>query len=325
MKTKIAFFVFALIVISPLLFYFAYKTQTKDASFEAFNQYREQIPLHNESPVLVYKSVDFYKYIVYGTKTDNVHSDKLIVYLVKGTASFGFDLSKIKIDTERSNPKNGKLYADFNSESLMPVFVSVSIPEAGIQEVESIEPKPYTEDEAKQIAKTLAIVGSGLGGFAGGIVGSTSAGIAASLLDGGLLPKPITKLTGASIGAGIAALATGITSYLCTKNFLLDYEATGYGFTEVQHILQASKGLIALELLEGANLIHTKEDLFHWENTKRAEQEKAILRASERLFQRFGWKEIQLSFHYPENKESTTSPIQMQENDVGDFDNEKEN
>ena len=79
------------------------------------------------------------------------------------------------------------------------------------------------------------------------------------------------------------------------------YKAEGYGFTEVQNILQASKGLIALELLEGANLIHTKEELFAWENAKREEQEKEISKACTRLFQSLGWKEVHLSFQYPKN------------------------
>lgn len=307
MKKKIVFFVLALILITPILFFIVYKTQKDDLSFEMFAKYLEQKSKFQDSSILVYKNIDFYKYIIYGTKTDDVHSDKLIVYLVKGSAHFGFDLSKIKIDKTLSDKKKGIIYASFESTSLMPLFVRVSIPESGIQEIETIQPQAYSEEEAKQIATTVAIVGSGLGGFAGGMLGGEIASFGSSLFDGGLLPKPVEKITGSSIGAGLGAIATGITSYICTKNFLLNYKAEGYGFTEVQNILQASKGLIALELLEGANLIHTKEELFAWENAKRDEQEKEISKACTRLFQSLGWKEVHLSFQYPKNSQTNSN------------------
>lgn len=273
--------------------------QRLSSSNDAFQTYVKSVRDYNSSPVLVFKQTAFYKYLIRGVKDpSSLHSDALQIYLVRGEADFGFDLSQISINEAKTNYLTRSITVDFKSSSFFPVFADITIREDDITEVETIIPQPYTEDEAKEKALTAGIVGSGLGALLGG-----SAFSMVSI-------EPITKITGAAAGSVIGAAAGGITSYLLTKNFLINYKDGDKTATERENLLNSAKPLIALELLGNSDDVQDELSLREWESRLINDFEDEIKEAVISFFKQFGWKHITVNFTYPSlfpGKEGYTS------------------
>lgn len=273
--------------------------QRLSSSNDAFQTYVKSVRDYNSSPVLVFKQTAFYKYLIRGVKDpSSLHSDALQIYLVRGEADFGFDLSQISINEAKTNYLTRSITVDFKSSSFFPVFADITIREDDITEVETIIPQPYTEDEAKEKALTAGIVGGGLGALLGG-----SAFSMVSI-------EPITKITGAAAGSVIGAAAGGITSYLLTKNFLINYKGADKTATERETLLNSAKPLIALELLGNSDDVQDELSLREWESRLINDFEDEIKEAVISFFKQFGWKHITVNFTYPSlfpGKEGYTS------------------
>ncbi len=262
--------------------------QRLTSSGDAFKTYVKSLSDYNNTPVLVFKQTDFYKYLIRGVKDpDSPHSDTLQVYLVKGTADFGFDLSQVSIDESKTNYLTRSITADFKSSSYFPVFADITIAEDDITEVETILPRPYTEEEAEEKALTAGIVGSGLGALLGGSAFSLFAF------------EPVSKITGTAAGSVIGAAAGGITSYLLTKNFLMNYKGSDKAAAERENLLNSAKPLIALELLGNSSGVSDEKSLREWEKSLIHGFETDIRNAVISFFKQFGWKHITVNISYP--------------------------
>lgn len=263
--------------------------QKLSSSDEAFKTYVQSLRDYNKTPVLVFRQTDFFKYLIRGTKdSGSKHSDMLQVYLVRGKADFGFDLSQAAIDQSKTSYLRRSLVVNFKSSSYFPVFADITIKEDDIVEVETIFPEPYTEEEATQKAVSAAVVGSGLGALLGGS--------AFSLF--GL--EPVSKLTGAAAGSLIGGAAGGIGSYLLTKNFYMQYKGTDKAGTEREMLLDSAKPLIALELLGGSEEVYDDLSLRAWERKLIKDFEKEIQESIASFFRQFGWKNITVTVQYPD-------------------------
>ena len=262
--------------------------QRLTSSGDAFKTYVKSLSDYNKTPVLVFKQTDFYKYLIRGVKDpDSLHSDTLQIYLVRGKADFGFDLSQITIDETKTNYLNRSLTVDFKSSSYFPVFADITIREDDIVEVETILPQPYTEDEAKEKAVTAGIVGGALGALLGGSAFSLFA------------VEPVSKITGSAAGSLIGAAAGGVTSYLLTKNFLMNYKGSDKAATERETLLNSAKPLIALELLGNSDEVSDERSLREWEKRLIKDFENDIREAVVSFFRQFGWKRITVNIFYP--------------------------
>ncbi len=276
-----------LIVITCLVLCSIYQRLT--SSGDAFNTYVESLRDYNKTPVLVFRQVDFYKYLVRGTKDpDSLHSDTLHIYLVRGKADFGFDLSQVSINESKTSYFRRSLTVDFTSSSYFPVFADITIREDDIFEVETILPAPYTEEEAKGKAMTAAVVGSGLGALLGGSTFSLFA------------LEPVSKITGAAAGGLIGAAAGGISSYILTKNFFMQYKGSEKTGTEREALLDSAKPLIALELLGNSEDVHDELSLRQWEKNLIVDFEKELQESIASFFKQFGWKHITVNIVYPD-------------------------
>lgn len=269
-----------------LAFVLVYKM---DASKKLFDTYKASLPNYNDSPVLVFKEVDFYKYLIRGKPVDtNAYLDELQVFLVKGKADFGFDLSCVNINEIKTNYVTRTLVLEHKSSSFFPIFVDVQIPSADIKEVKTIIPQRVSEDEANKTAKTVGVLTAGAGGI--------FSGMAASKVSSAFTLNPIKKLaTGATVGI-LGGAGLGAASYVMTKNFLMELDLAGNLATEREIMLEKAKVLIALELLGDSNTVNTETDLKEWEQMLVGKYENELKKALEEFFKPFGWKNVELEF-----------------------------
>ena len=276
------FFALFLLLLLGFVFYHVYRLYSSHAAFE---NYRSSLPDYNKSQVLVFKEIDFYKYIIHGkSEGTDKHLDFLDIYLVKGRADFGFDLSGLQIDTLKTDYAKRVLYLDYKYSTSFPVFVDVTIPAENISHVESVKSQPVTEEEAEKAAKIVAVLSGTAGSIFGGVIGSKFSF------------NPVKKIIGGTIGgiAGGAGLAAG--SYIMTKNLLLDFTAASSSVSDIENLIESSKILIALELLGGLDSVSDTVSLKEWENMIISEYSSDLTKALENFFKPFGWKSLSVNF-----------------------------
>ncbi len=281
---RLLWVIFTVILLFILCFVF-YHVFRMYSSQQAFENYRSTLPDYNNTPVLVFKEIDFYKYIIHGKSANtDKHLDFLDIYLVKGRADFGFDLSSIKIDQLKTDYANRVLYVDYNYSTNFPVFVDVSIPAENVSHVESIESVPITQEEAQKAAQIVAALSGTAGTIFGGAVCSKFSF------------NPVKKIIGGTIGgiAGGAGLAA--SSYIMTKNLLLDFKASASSVSDIEQLIESSKILIALELLGGLDSVTDNKTLTEWENLIIQEYSLELTKALENFFKPFGWKTVNVNF-----------------------------
>lgn len=287
MKRKKRVFVWCLFIILcfALLFFLLMFVTWLDSSKQAFEEYRNSLPNYNNSSVLVFKEVSFYKYIVFGKPTGtNEHLDSLRVYLFKGKADYGFDLSSVYFDDEKTDILQRRLVINFKSKSFFPVFVDVQIPAVGVKEISAIDPTPVSQLEAEKTAKAVGSLGGVAGSLFGGIIGS------------GFSMTPVQKIIGGVTGGVIGGAGLGIPSYLMTKNFLLEFEVSGITATDRENLIDSAKPLIALELLDGQETVIDEKSLEEWQQAIIEKYEQEIVKALTDFFKPFGWKKVEVNF-----------------------------
>lgn len=260
-----------------------------DASKKIFDSYKASLPNYNESPVLVFKEVDFYKYLIRGKPVDtNAYLDELQIFLVKGKADFGFDLSCVSINEMKTNYVTRTLVLEHKSSSFFPIFVDVQIPSANIKEVKTILPQKVSEEEANKTAKTVGVLSAGAGGI--------FTGMAASKVSSAFTLNPIKKLaTGATVGI-LGGAGLGAASYVMTKNFLMELDLVGNLASQREIMLDNAKVLIALELLGDCNNVNTEAALEDWEKILVEKYQHELVITLEDFFKPFGWKNVELEF-----------------------------
>lgn len=283
---KWSIIVFLVLGVLFLAFVLVYKM---DASKKIFDSYKASLPNYNESPVLVFKEVDFYKYLIRGKPVDtNAYLDELQIFLVKGKADFGFDLSCVSINEMKTNYVTRTLVLEHKSSSFFPIFVDVQIPSANIKEVKTILPQKVSEEEANKTAKTVGVLSAGAGGI--------FTGMAASKVSSAFTLNPIKKLaTGATVGI-LGGAGLGAASYVMTKNFLMELDLVGNLASQREIMLDNAKVLIALELLGDCNNVNTEAALEDWEKILVEKYQHELVITLEDFFKPFGWKNVELEF-----------------------------
>ncbi|NLM00440.1 MAG: hypothetical protein GX220_03175 [Treponema sp.] len=268
-------FVIVLKIIFLLVLNFIFKL---DNSRKVFEDYKNSLPNYNKSPVLVFKEVNFYKYLIRGSEKE------MQIFLVSGKADFGFDLSCAKIDTNKTNLLSRTIYIDYELKTHFPIFVDVQISEYDVQCVKSFYAQIISEEEIEKAAKTVGVIGGGTASLFGGIVGSKFA------------MSPVKKIISGSVVGVTSGIAVGTGSYLMTRNFLQNFNDSGNIATEREKIIDESKILIALELLESSENVLKKDDLIQWEQNIITNYKADIIDTMKRFFIPFGWKNIELNF-----------------------------
>lgn len=239
-----------------------------------------------KNPKLVFKTVQFSKFIVHG-KPDgtNEHLDKLNILHLKGNADLYIDMNCLKVDSAHTDFLQKRLCLIYNSSSKFPVSVDVNIPSGDYTLVEEIEPVPISEIEAEAIAKPVGIIAGGIGALIGGKVGSK--------LGGALSPiGKLGKFIGGGVGVVTGASVAGGGGYVYTKDFLMGLNLTGNELEDKENIIHASKGLIALEIM-GGNLLSEPDYESKLQQYYQSECKRQLIE----IMKTFGWQKIEVKFN----------------------------
>lgn len=239
----------------------------------------------NQNPKLVFKTIQFSKLVVHG-KPDgtNEHLDKLNIMHLNGKADLYIDLNYLKIDSAHTDFLEKKLCLTYYTPYKFPVSIDVDIPSGNYTLVEEIEPVPISEREAEAIAKPVGIIAGGIGGLIGGNIGSK--------LGNALSPGKLGKFIGGVAGTATGTAVAGMGGYVYTKEFLMGLNLTGNELEDKENIINASKGLIALEIM-GGNLLsepdyESKLQLYYQSECKRQLIE---------IMKTFGWQTVEVKFN----------------------------
>jgi hypothetical protein len=235
-----------------------------------------------QNPRLVFRKVTFSKYIAYGTVPDaSAHTAKLCVYHVKGSADFQFNLKHLEVDTEKTDYISKQLFLRYKYpvSSQVPIEIDVNIPQTNIHQIEVIEPQPITEDEAKSIAKPVAVAAGISGAYVGGKIGSMFK-----------LPYVGNVITGLS-GAAIVGGAASISSYVMTTRFLTGLRLSGNSIGDQEKLLDSAKALIAMELIGG-----DLWDRESWNKDIREYYEKDLNERLQDIFRAYGWETVAIQY-----------------------------
>lgn len=234
-----------------------------------------------QNPKLIFKTIHFYKLVVHG-KPDgtNKNLDKLNILHLTGNADLYIDMNYLKIDSDNTDFIQKKISLIYNSPSRYPVSIDINIPSGNYTLVEEIEPVPINEAEAETIAKPVSIIAGGIAGLIGGNIGSKFA------------KHPVAKLFSGAVGAGFAGIGAGAASYVYTKDFLMELELTKNELKDKENVLEASKGLIALEIMGGDILSEPDYDS-KLQKYYQAECERQLIE----IMKAFGWKTVEIKFY----------------------------
>lgn len=239
-----------------------------------------------KNPKLVFKTVQFSKFIVHG-KPDgtNEHLDKLNILHLKGNADLYIDMNCLKVDSAHTDFLQKRLCLIYNSSSKFPVSVDVNIPSGDYTLVEEIEPVPISEIEAEAIAKPVGIIAGGIGALIGGKVGSKLGGVLSPI-------GKLGKFIGGGVGAATGAAVAGGGGYVYTKDFLMGLNLTGNELEDKENIIHASKGLIALEIM-GGNLLSEPDYESKLQQYYQSECKRQLIE----IMKTFGWQKIEVKFN----------------------------
>lgn len=238
-----------------------------------------------QNPKLIFKTIQFSKLIIHGKPNGtNEHLDKLNILHLKGEADLYIDVNFLRMDSIQTDFLKKELYLIYDSPSQIPISVDVNIPSGNYTLIEEIEPTPISEEKAKAIAKPISWINGGIGALIGGKFGSTLGSTF-----GGRLGKFIGSTAGMVSGAASAATA----GYVYTKEFFMELELTNNDLEEKENIIQASKSLIALEIM-GGNMLSEPDYDSKLQKYYQAECERQL----KEIMKSFGWQEVYVKFNY---------------------------
>lgn len=237
-----------------------------------------------QNPKLVFKTIKFSKFIVHGKPNGTErHLDKLNIFHVNGDADLYINMKNLRVDSLRTDYLRKELFLVYDSESLFPVSVDMNIPSSGYTQIEEIVPDTITEDEAERVARPVAVITGGVGGLIGGMLGSKI---------GGLFGR-IGKWIGAGSGVAAGTAAGATAGYVYTKNFLAGLKLASNDLEEKENVFDASKALIALEIMGGNMLSEPDYD----SKLQQYYQEECKKQITD-IMKSFGWKEVYITFNY---------------------------
>ncbi|MBS5551840.1 MAG: hypothetical protein KHX53_07310 [Bacteroides sp.] len=237
-----------------------------------------------QNPKLIFKTIKFSKFIVHGKPNGTErHLDKLNMFHIKGDADLYINMTNLHLDFLKTDYVRKELSLVYNSESLFPVSVDVNIPSSGYTQVEEIMPDTITTEEAEKVARPAAVVTGGVGGLIGGVLGSKI----------GKLFGPWGKWIGAGSGAAIGTTAGATAGYVYTKNFLAGLQLASNDWEDKENVIDASKALVALEIMGGNTLSEPDYD----SKLQEYYQEECKKQITD-IMKSFGWKEVNITFNY---------------------------
>lgn len=237
-----------------------------------------------QNPKLVFKTIYFNKYIIQGKPqgTDS-HFDKLYIFFVKGYADFQYDMTKLKINIEKTDAIAKTLYLNYIG-SEFPIEIDINVPQSNVYKLEEIQAQPVSESEAKVLGKIAAVPAGILGLLLGSKIGAS--------IGGNLVKIPIAgRLIGGLIGGGVAGGAAAGTAYIVTRNFMRGIQFTNSSLAEQDQLLNAAKPLIALELMGGSLL---SEDSWDYDIKKYYQNEFEI--ELKNIFSKYGWLDVKIEY-----------------------------
>lgn len=290
MKKFFLWTLFIVFILLVLIFFMSLIYQL-DNSKKVFDTYKNQLPNYNDCPVLVFNSVDFFKYIIRGKpQGTNEYLDELEVYLVKGSADFGFDFSKITFDKQKTNIINRTLVINYYYDTYFPIFADIKINAEDVTLVKNILPQKISIEDANKTAKVVATVTGGISGGTAALLGGKIGGMFAL--------SPIKKVVSGLVPGIITTSVVAASSYVMTKNFLQEYSLPVSTVADREVLIENSKTLIALELL-AQNNIHSAIDqitLNQWEQLIIDKYKSQIEAALQNFFNNYGWKTVTINF-----------------------------
>lgn len=237
-----------------------------------------------QNPKLIFKTIKFSKFIVHGKPNGTErHLDKLNMFHIKGDADLYINMTNLHLDFLKTDYVRKELSLVYNSESLFPVSVDVNIPSSGYTQVEEIMPDTITTEEAEKVARPAAVVTGGVGGLIGGVLGSKI----------GKLFGPWGKWIGAGSGAAIGTTAGATAGYVYTRNFLAGLQLASNDWEDKENVIDASKALVALEIMGGNTLSEPDYD----PKLQEYYQEECKKQITD-IMKSFGWKEVNITFNY---------------------------
>ena len=238
-----------------------------------------------QNPKLIFKTIQFSKLIIHGKPNGtNEHLDKLNILHLKGEADLYIDVNFLRIDSTQTDFLKKELYLIYDSPSQIPISVDVNIPSGNYTLIEEIEPTPISEEKAKAIAKPISWISGGIGALIGGKFGGTL---------GSTFGGRLGKFIGSSVGMVSGAASAATAGYVYTKEFFMGLELTNNDLEEKESIIQASKSLIALEIM-GGNMLSEPDYDSKLQKYYQAECERQI----KEIMKSFGWQEVYVKFNY---------------------------
>jgi len=213
---------------------------------------------------IVYKEIIFERYIVissYKKGVQNVHTAKMVIICIQGSADIEFSLKDIEVARNDNNDIVITVYQPYfpilekeliNSNDInmlrkiTPIIVDVNINQDEIYEVRNLQPKEISEKTAQDLGKVAAVIGAGAGGFAG-----------LSLANAIPLKNPLYKVASLAGGGLVGAAIAGTTSYVATTKFLTGLELSSeISQSDKDIAINESKKLIAAEILLDDELVN---------------------------------------------------------------------
>jgi hypothetical protein len=254
-----------------------YKSQR---NFKNFNL----IEIIDQKPKLVFKKATFNKYVITGKpKGVNSHFEELNIFLLKGTADFQFDTSKLSLNPDKTDTMSKHLCLQYDGNSI-PMEIDVNIPPGQVFECMKLEATPLSEEEAKKLAMAVAVPAGIIGAYAGGVAGS--------IAGGNIVRIPIAgRLIGAGIGSIVSGGAAGAGAYVMTKNFFTGIRFDSSKLGERDLIVESAKPLIALELM-GSNLLDNED----WDDKLKIYYQNEFEKTITMIMQKHGWITVSIEY-----------------------------
>jgi hypothetical protein len=245
-----------------------------------------------DTPRLVFRQVEFAKYLIRGSPdgTDQ-HLSRLQMLYVRGTADFEFDLTRLSVDSGKTNRTAGVLSLLFDNGAYFPVTVNVEIPQKNVFLIDSIAPQAITEGEAEKGAAAAGAVTGTVGGLLGMQLGGLIGG---KTIIGGL--------AGTVVGSVAGAATAGSAGYVMTKNFLTGLQLAENTLGAQEELLESVKPLIALELMNGdyvstgGSALLSATGIQEWKSTTRSFYRQELETVLQDFFSNLGWKTVSITY-----------------------------
>ena len=186
---------------------------------------------------LVFSEVYFNKFVIYQNRVDmqSKYFKKSAVYYISGKADIGIDIDGLNYEPIT------KTLTIINNSSIFSVEISLK----NTIEVDKIDPKPISSEEASKMASYV--------GFAGAIAGAKIGSKATSMISQ-FLPTNL-RFISTAIGATAGGVIGGGAGYYVT-NKLLDNLSLSKKITEKEktEVIRTARNLIKAKLLAEAEL-----------------------------------------------------------------------